>query len=83
MSISFPDIDSEALLHLLDLQGVCVSTGAACNSQSTEISHVLKAIGLPEEIARGTIRISFGEENTPAELLTATDKLFSALDKLA
>ena len=43
VSVSFPGRDGEALLHLLDLKGICVSTGAACNSRSTEVSHVLQA----------------------------------------
>lgn len=63
VSVSFPGLDGEALLHLLDLKGICVSTGAACNSRTTEISHVLKAIGLDERKARGTLRISLGHEN--------------------
>lgn len=64
ISISFAGKDGEALLHRLDLMGISVSTGAACDSVRTQISHVLKAIGLPEEIAKGTIRISFGKDNT-------------------
>ena len=42
VSVSFPGRDGEALLHLLDLKGICVSTGAACNSHSTEVSHVVR-----------------------------------------
>jgi len=82
ISVSFPGYDGEALLHLLDLKGVCVSTGAACNSKNTAISHVLKAIGLQEASARGTLRITFGEENTPQELLSAGETLLSVLTKL-
>ena len=64
VSVSFPGLDGEALLHLLDLKGICVSTGAACNSRSTEVSHVLQAIGLPVDAAKGTLRVTFGHGNT-------------------
>lgn len=83
ISVSFPGYDGEALLHLLDLKGVCVSTGAACNSKNTEISHVLKAIGLQEDSARGTLRITFGEENTLQELISAGEILLSVLAKFS
>lgn len=68
LSLSFPNEDGEALLHRLDLAGICVSTGAACDSKSTVISHVLKAIGLQEEYAKGTIRISLGKWNTEEDV---------------
>lgn len=64
ISLSFPDHDGEALLHRLDLLGICVSTGSACDSKNTRISHVLQAIGLDERYAKGTIRISFGKNNS-------------------
>lgn len=67
MSLSFPNIEGEALLHRLDLMGIMVSTGAACDSVKTKISHVLAALGLDEEIAKGTIRISLGKNNTKEE----------------
>ena len=44
--------------------GICVSTGSACNSEETEVSHVLKAIGLEPELAKGTIRLSLGRNNS-------------------
>ena len=55
------------LLHRLDLMGICVSTGSACDSKQTQISHVLKAIDLPMNYAKGTIRVSFGKYNTVEE----------------
>lgn len=64
ISLSFLGADGEAILHRMDLLGICISTGAACNSQDTEISHVLKAIDLDEEYAKGTIRVSLGKYNT-------------------
>lgn len=56
------------LLHRLDLQGICVSTGSACDSRNTQISHVLKAMGIDNEYAKGTIRISLGKYNTRQEM---------------
>lgn len=64
VSLSFKGQSGEALLHRLDLHGICVSTGSACDSKDTRISHVLKAIRLPEDYALGTIRVSFGIHNT-------------------
>lgn len=64
ISLSFENHDGEAILHRLDLMGICISTGAACDSQKTEISHVLKSINIPKTYAKGTIRISLGKNNT-------------------
>ncbi|MBQ8803646.1 MAG: cysteine desulfurase [Tyzzerella sp.] len=64
ISLSFRGGDGEAILHRLDLMAICVSTGSACDSVNTQISHVLQAIGLDENYARGTIRISFGKDNS-------------------
>lgn len=67
LSLSFPSYDGEAILHRMDLMGICISTGSACDSKRTVISHVLQAIKMDEKIARGTIRISLGAENTLEE----------------
>ena len=64
VSLSFLGSDGEMLLHRLDLMGIAISTGSACDSKNTQVSHVIKAIGIPKEYARGTIRISFGKYNT-------------------
>lgn len=68
MSLSFKGTQGEMLLHRLDLQGICVSTGSACDSQNTQISHVLKAIKLCEDYAVGTIRISLGKDNSEDDI---------------
>ena len=68
ISLSFRGVDGEMLLHRLDLMGVCVSTGSACDSKNTQISHVLKAMKIPEEYSRGTIRISLGKDNNSEEI---------------
>ena len=64
ISLSFKNVDGEALLHRLDLMGICVSTGAACDTENTEVSHVLKSIRLKQEYAIGTIRIALSANNT-------------------
>jgi len=69
VSISIGGESGEKLLHRLDLMGICISTGSACDSRNTQISHVLKSIGLSEHYARGTIRISFGKHNTIDEAI--------------
>lgn len=66
--MSFRGAEGEMLLHRLDLMGLCVSTGSACDSKNTQISHVLSAIHVPQEYAVGTIRISLGYENTKEEV---------------
>ena len=63
ISLSFRGVSGETLLHRLDLMKIFVSTGSACNSENSEISHVLSAMGVCEEYAMGTIRISLGKEN--------------------
>jgi len=64
ISVSFPGCTAEGLLHMLDLKGIAVSTGAACDSKNTKISHVLKAVNVTKDIALSTIRITLGAENT-------------------
>ncbi len=79
ISISFPNADGEAILHRLDFLGICVSTGSACNSKSTQISHVLKAIGLENSLAKGTIRITLGKNNTEEDILQIASAIKSIL----
>ncbi len=78
LSLSFPGKDGEAILHRMDLMGISISTGSACNSANTEISHVLQAIRLREDYARGTVRISLGKGNTEDEV----EKIAAALTKI-
>ena len=78
MSLSFPGYSGEALLHRLDLMGICVSTGSACNSEETQVSHVLKAIGLDDKEAKGTIRLSLGKNNSDNDV----DVIIAALRKI-
>lgn len=78
ISLSFGDYEGEALLHRLDIMGISVSTGSACNSETTQISHVLQGIGLSDRLAKGTIRISLGKTNTEEDI----EKILSALSKI-
>ncbi len=68
ISLSFNGKDGEAILHRMDLMGISISTGSACDSKKTEISHVLQAICLSESLAKGTIRISLGKGNTEEDI---------------
>ena len=79
ISLSFPGYRGEALLHRLDLMGICVSTGSACNSRETQISHVLQAIKLEPELAKGTIRLSLGKNNTEGDIDEIVDALLRIL----
>lgn len=78
INLSFRNADGEAILHRLDLKGICISTGSACDSVNTQISHVIRAVGIPQEYANGTIRISLGKYNT----LDDCDSIVEALVKI-
>lgn len=79
MSLSFKGYEGEVLLHRLDLMNICVSTGSACDSEKTHISHVLKAICLEDELAMGTIRISLGKDNNEDEAKRIVEALAKIL----
>ena len=75
ISVSFKNANGEMLLHRLDLMGIAVSTGSACNSHEDVVSHVLKAIQVPDEYVKGTIRITLGIDNTEDDVITIVDAL--------
>lgn len=79
---SFEFIEGESILFSLDLAGIAVSSGSACSSGSLEPSHVLLALGLPEELAHGSIRFSFGKHNTIEEVDYAVETIKSAVKRL-
>ncbi len=79
---SFDYIEGESILFSLDLAGIAVSSGSACSSGSLEPSHVLIACGVPEEVAHGSIRFTFGKENTVEEVDYTVDKLKEIVDRL-
>ena len=81
-NISFKFIDGETLLLKLDAVGICASSGSACNTGETQPSHVLIAIGLEDELANGTLRITFGYENTKEEVDYLVDNLIKIVQDL-
>ncbi len=81
-NISFRFIEGEGLLLNLDLKGICASSGSACTSGSLDPSHVLLAIGLPHEIAHGSLRISIGKYNTKEEIDYLTENLVEIVSRL-
>jgi cysteine desulfurase len=81
-NISFDRVEAESLLIALDLEGIAVSTGAACSSGTLEPSHVLRAMGLPAHRTQNSIRFSLGAENTDAEVDYLLGKLPGAVEKL-
>lgn len=81
-NISFRYIEGEGLLINLDLQGVAVSTGSACSSGTLEPSPVIRALGVDDEIARGSIRFSFGKDNTEADVDYVVEVLAQAVERL-
>ena len=81
-NICFEGIEGESLLLWLDNKGICASSGSACTSGSLDPSHVLLAIGLPHEIAHGSLRISFSDENTIEDVDYILEVLPEIIDKL-
>ena len=79
ISLSFPGIGGETLLHRMDLLGICISTGSACDSKETKISHVLRAIKLEDRFARGTIRISLDKDNTEEDVINIVNALIKII----
>lgn len=82
VNISFPGIEGESLLIMLDMQGICASSGSACSSGAIDPSHVLLAIGLSEKEARGGLRLTLSEENTKEELDAAVEKVKECVFRL-
>ena len=82
VNISFQFIEGESLLIMLDMKGICASSGSACTSGSLDPSHVLLAIGLPHEIAHGSLRMTLGDENTMEEMDYVVDQLKEIVAKL-
>ncbi len=81
INISIRNASGERLLHRLDLKGICISTGSACDSVNTQVSHVIRAVGVPDEYARGTIRISFGADNVKSDAFEVAKALIEILGK--
>lgn len=78
VNFSFEGIEGESLLLMLDMKGICASSGSACTSGSLDPSHVLLAIGLPHEVAHGSLRLSLSDENTMEDV----DYIIETLPKI-
>lgn len=81
-NFSFQFIEGESLLIMLDMQGICGSSGSACTSGSLDPSHVLLAIGLPHEIAHGSLRLTLSEDTTREEIDYVIEKIKEIVEKL-
>ena len=82
VNFCFRFIEGESMLMLLDAEGICASSGSACTSGSLDPSHVLLAIGLPHEIAHGSLRLSLSEETTMEEADKVVDSLKVIIPRL-
>ena len=82
VNFSFRFVEGESLLIMLDMRGICASSGSACTSGSLDPSHVLLAIGLPHEIAHGSLRLTLSEENTKEELDTTVEAIKEIVARL-
>lgn len=82
VNISFRFIEGESLLIMLDMKGICASSGSACTSGSLDPSHVLLAIGLKHEEAHGSLRLTLSEENTMEEMDVVVEEVKEIVDKL-
>ena len=81
LSISFRGAEGETLLHRLDLMGTAVATGSACNSKDTVLSHVLRSIGISHEYAQGTVRVTFGMDNSTEDVCRIADQIKKVLNR--
>lgn len=82
VNFSFRFIEGESLLIMLDMKGICASSGSACTSGSLDPSHVLLAIGLPAEIAHGSLRLTVSEENTIEEMDETVENIKEIVERL-
>lgn len=82
VNIGFEFIEGESLLIMLDMKGICASSGSACTSGSLDPSHVLLAIGLPHEKAHGSLRLTLSDENTMEEMGIVVDTIKESVNRL-
>ncbi|HIZ43340.1 MAG TPA: cysteine desulfurase NifS [Firmicutes bacterium] len=82
VNFSFQFVEGESMLIMLDMAGICASSGSACTSGSLDPSHVLLAIGLPHEIAHGSLRLTLGDDTTKEQIDYVIDKLKEIVEKL-
>lgn len=82
LSVCFPKADAQTLLLLLDMAGIACSAGSACSSGATDPSHVLLAMGVPKDLARGSLRFSLGRESTERDVDDVLEALPAAVEKV-
>ena len=82
VNMSFQFIEGESLLIMLDMKGICGSSGSACTSGSLDPSHVLLAIGLPHEIAHGSLRLTLGNDTTKEDIDFTVDAIKEIVGQL-
>ena len=82
VSMCFQGVEGESLLLMLDLKGISASSGSACTSGSLDPSHVLLSIGLPHEVAHGSLRLSFGDYNTMEDIDYIIETLPPIIERL-
>ncbi|TDF97687.1 cysteine desulfurase family protein [Paenibacillus piri] len=82
LNVSFPGVSTETMLMNLDLEGIAAASGSACTSGSLEVSHVLKAMQLPDEIMRSAVRFSFGSGTTTEEVNIAAQKIATIMGRI-
>ena len=82
VNVSFAGVEGESLLLLLDGAGICASAGSACSAGSLEPSHVLLSMGIPRDIAQGSLRLSLDHSNTPEEVSEAIAQVRAVVDRL-
>ena len=82
VNVSFESVEGESVLIMLDMQGICASSGSACTSGSLDPSHVLLALGLSPELARGSLRMTLSEDNTREELDIVVEELARIIGRI-
>ncbi len=82
VNVVFPGVEGEDLIIALDLAGIAASSGSACTTGATEPSHVLRAIGVPDDAIGGSLRLTLGRDNTPDEIATVLELLPEIVERL-
>lgn len=82
VNVSFASVEGESVLIMLDMQEICASSGSACTSGSLDPSHVLLALGLSSDLARGSLRLTLSEDNTREEMDIVVDELVRIVGKI-
>ena len=82
VNVSFEGVEGESLLLLLDSAGICASAGSACSAGSLEPSHVLLSMGIPRDIAQGSLRLSLDHSNTPEEVAETLAQVRAVVERL-